>query len=105
VSCPADVIHSPVSERHTLECVVYAPPRGIRNGAQSMTPGSWNAGDAGGRARYGRNRMERSRSSFENFDLHESIKPASGMTEETIHDGEKAEKGEMLQLLLLEGRG
>jgi hypothetical protein len=49
--------------------------------------------------------MERSRLGFENFDLQDSIKPADGMTEETIHDGEMAGKEEMLQLLLLEGRG
>jgi hypothetical protein len=40
--------------------------------------------------------MERSRSGFENVNLKESIDSASGVLEETIHDDEKAEKGEKL---------
>jgi hypothetical protein len=49
--------------------------------------------------------MERSRSAFENFNLQDSIKPAGGTTEETIHDGEMVGEGGVMQLLLFEGRG
>jgi len=86
--------HVPAIEIHTQEHVIHAPARGHRNEAQSRAPGSWNAGGAGGGARFGRRLMGRSRSGSESDELQVSKKLASGATKVTIHDAE-----------MLEGRG
>jgi hypothetical protein len=83
--------------------VIHAPERGHRNEAQSRTLGSWNAGDAGGGARFGQRLMGRSRSGFESDELQVSKKPASGTSKVTIHDAEMAGREGMMQLLFLEG--
>jgi hypothetical protein len=108
VSCTARGTHAcpaPTSEIHTQERVVHAPARGGRNEAQSRTPGSRNAGDAGGGARYGRRLMGKSRSGFENDDLQDTKKPANGTSKVTIHDDGVAGKEGMMQLLFLKGQG
>jgi hypothetical protein len=105
VSCTARGTHAPASEIHMQERVVHAPARGYRNEAQSGTPGSWNAGDAGGGARFGRRLMGRSRSGFESDELQVSKKPASGTSKVTIHDAEMTGKEGKMQLMFLEGQG
>jgi hypothetical protein len=103
--CPARGAHAQAIEIHTQERVIHAPARGHRNEAQSRAPGSWNAGGAGGGARFGRRLMGRSRSGSESDELQVSKKPASGATKATIHDAEMAGREGMMQLLFLEGRG
>jgi hypothetical protein len=83
--------------------VIHAPVHGGWKRAQSRSPGSWSASDAGGGACFGRSLMEKSRSRFETVDLKNSIDPAGGGMEETIHDGEEAGKGGKMQLLIFEG--
>ena len=83
----------------------HAPASGHQNEALSKTPGSWNAGDAGGGARSGRRLMGRSRFGFESVELQDSKKPAGGTSKVTIHVDEMVGKEGMMQLLFLEGRG
>jgi hypothetical protein len=104
VGCTACEIHVPASEIHTQERVVHALVRADRNDAQSRTPGSWNAGGAGGGMHCGRRLMGNSRSGFENFNLQNSKEPASGNAKKAIHDREDDDEEGKMQLLIFEGQ-
>jgi hypothetical protein len=105
VICMAHGTHAPASEIHMQERVVHVPACGHQNEAQSKTPCSWIADDAGGGARFNRRLMGRSRSGFESIELQDSKKPVGVTSKVTIHDDEVAGEAVMMQLLFLEGQG